>query len=200
MNAPAPRIEIPTLIGTATEIGIFFGRIRVGSDLYAVFQPPMAVARHAPAVWNGSRKRVDDAMSFSDGHANTVAMAKAGSKVAQFALDHELYIPSLDESDLQYRLFKPGTRENFCWARSGINMNADPQLEPYTPDFPKQTELADYRTGGAEAFEERLHWTSTQYRPNDVYAWAQYFGDGDQLNCLKGYELPFVLVRRELIR
>jgi len=200
MNAPAPRIEIPTLIGTATEIGRLIGRIRVGADLYAVFQPPMAVARHAPAVWNGSRKLVDDAMSFSDGHANTVAMAKAGSKVAQYALDHELYIPSLDESDLQYRLFKPGTTQNWCYARSGINMNAERQLEPYTPDFPKQTDLADYRAGGAEAFEEKYHWTSTQYRANVGYAWAQYFDDGFQSHYRKDNELPFVLVRRELIR
>ena len=200
MNAPTPRIEIPAVIGTATEIGRLIGRIRVGADLYAVFQPPMAIARHAPAVWNGSRSRVDDAMSFSDGYANTIAMAKAGSKVAQYALDHELYIPSLDESDLQYRLFKPGTRENFCWARSGINMNADPQLDPYTPDFPKQTELTDYRHGGAEAFAESYHWTSTQYRADVDFAWAQSFDDGIQDFFHEDFELPFVLVRRELIR
>lgn len=200
MNAPAPRIEIPTVIGTATEIGRFIGRIRVGADLYAIFQPPMAIARQEPARWTPSLKRLDDAMSFSDGHANTVAMAKAGSKAAQYALDNGLHIPSLDESDLQYRLFKPGTTENFCWARSGINMNADPQHEPYTPEFPKQTELAEYRTGGLEAFAEKLHWTSTQTRAYDDVAWAQYFDDGYQSYYRKGYELPFVLVRREIIR
>lgn len=44
------------------------------------------------------------------------------------------------------------------------------------------------------------HWTSTQSRANDAYAWAQYFDDGNQLSYHKGNELPVVVLRRVPIR
>jgi len=200
MNAPQPRVEIPSIIGTATEIGLFFARIRVGDATYALFQPPKASTAHAPAAWNISRDSVDDAFSFSDGYANTVAMAKAGSKIAQYALDHGVHIPALDEADLQYRIFKPTTEENECYARAGINLSAESPLQPYTPKFPAQTELASYRAGAEEAFGSNWHWTSTQYRAHSGYAWAQHFGSGGQDLCRKGGELPVRFVRREIIR
>lgn len=200
MNYAARNIEIPEVIGTQAELGVYFGRIRVAESLYALFQPPTAIAAGAPAIWNEDRKSVDDAFSFSDGHANTVAMAKAGSKLAQWALDNGMYIPSLDESDLQYRTFKPGTKLNDCWMRSGINLSAETPLQPYTPDFPKQTALEAYRASGSEAFPEGWLWTSTQSRAYGAYAWAQHFGGGDQFIFHKDFELPVRVVRREIIR
>ena len=200
MNAPESNIEIPTIIGTPTEIGFYFGRIRVGESLFALFQPPRAIAAHLPAAWNKNSELVDGAYSFCDGQANTEAMAKAGSKLAQWALDQGMYLPSLDESDLQYRAFKPTGAKNDCWMRSGINLSAEIPLQPYTPDFPKQTELEAFRKGGAEAFDAKLHWTSTQYRAFSAYAWAQYFGTGGQVLYYEHDEFAVRPVRRLLIR
>jgi hypothetical protein len=200
MNAPEAHIEIPAIVGTPTEIGFYFGRIRVGESIYALFQPPKAISAHMPAPWNENYELVEDAYSFCDGQANTEAMAKAGSKLAQWALDNGMHIPALDESDLQYRAFKPTIAENDCWMRSGINLSAETPLQPYTPGFPARTEIEPFRTGGAEAFLENLHWTSTQYRAHSDYAWVQDFGDGHQLNALKLNEFPVRAVRRLLIR
>lgn len=188
------------LPGTATEHGIFLGRIRVAESLYAIFQPPKAIAAQPAARWMPDDKRLDDAMSFSDGYTNTVAMAKAGNTAAQYALDNGMHIPAIDEMDLQYRLLKPTNQRNYCYMRPGININAEPPLHPYTPEFPAQTTLHDFKAGGPEAFEPVWHWSSTQSRAWDDDAWAQGFGDGGQGYYPKGHELPVRLVRRLIIR
>ena len=200
MNDAALNIEIPSVIGTTTEHGVYFGRIRAAGAIHALFQPSAAVAHIAPTVWNEDRKCLDDAFSFSDGYANTVAMAKAGSKIAQRALDCGMHIASLDESDLQYRTFKPTTTPNDCWLRAGINLNAETPLEPYVPELPAQTTLEAFRAGGPEAFPNDWLWTSTQYRGLSGYAWAQYFGYGTQYDYLKTNEFAVRLVRRVTIR
>lgn len=199
-TATQPQIEIPATLGVQTELGLYFANIRVGDNLIALFQPPKAIAFKESEPWNGSFDNVEDAYSFSDGYANTVAMARAGSKLAQWALDNGMHIPALDESDLQYRFFKPTTAENRCYMRSGINLSAETPLQPYTPDFPKQTELDAYREGGAEAFDPVWHWTSTQSRDWRTNAWAQYFDDGTQDACYEDYEFAVRPVRRSIIR
>ena len=199
MNAPA--IEIPAALGTLTELGVFFGHIRVAGALYALFQPPKEISERPAACWNISNDLLEDAMSLSDGYANTVALAKAGSQVAQWALDHDMHIPSIDEIDLQYRLFKPTATPNFCYMRSGINLNAETPLHPYTPDHPAQSPLESYRAGGPEAFDTNTwYWSSTQSRAWDDIAWAQRFEYGYQSNFFKDDELPVRLVRRVPIR
>lgn len=166
--------------GSMFEGDILLGRILVGGDTFAVLQPPKVLSEHAPTIWNESLKIVKGATSWCDGLANTKAMAKAGSKLAQWALDGELYIPSMDEQELQYRLLKPSTAKNSCYARSGINLSAQPPTYPYTPDFPKQTKLKAFREGGPEAFALEWYWSSTQSAAASDYAWVQYFGDGSQ--------------------
>jgi hypothetical protein len=49
-------------------------------------------------------------------------------------------------------------------------------------------------------FGAGYHWTSTQSRANDAYAWAQYFDDGNQLSYHKGNKLPVVVLRRVPMR
>ncbi len=158
--------------GTMFEGDVFLGRILVDGAIYAIFQPPKAVSEHAPAVSNESLKIVKGAMSWCDGAANTKAMNKAGSKIAQWALDNKLYIPAADEQELQYRILKPGTAKNWCYARSGINLSAQPPTYPYTPDFPKQTKLKAFREGGPEAFALALYWGSTQHAANSDCAFG----------------------------
>lgn len=174
------KTTIPTTPGAMFEGDVCLGKILVDGTLYAIYQPPKAISEHAATVWNESLKIVKGALSYYDGLANTKAIAKAGSQIAQWALDNKLYIPAMDEQELQHRILKPGTRKNWCYARSGINLSAQPPTYPYTPDFPKQTKLKAFREGGPEAFALAFYWSSTQHPACPGYAFGQYFDDGNQ--------------------
>lgn len=155
-------------------------KLALAGDVYALILPPLAKRFHEPAPWNESAKNVAGALSYNDGLANTLAMQKAGSALAAWALDNKLYLPSMDELELCYRYLKPGTAKNWCYARSGINVSAVPPTYPYTPDFPTQTDRKPFRAGGPEAFAEDYYWTSTQRPANADYAFVQYFDGGNQ--------------------
>jgi len=189
-------IKIPTTPGEVYGDDVCLGSILVDGFAYAIFQPPKAISEHAPAVWNESLKIIKGAMSYFDGLANTKAMAKAGSQVAQWALDNKLYIPSMDEQELQYRFLKPGTVKNWCYARSGINLSAQPPTYPYTPDFPKQTKLKAFREGGPEAFALAFYWNSTQPIAFPDVAFGQSFDVGRQGSSHKSDEYAVRAVRR----
>jgi hypothetical protein len=174
------KTKFPDKPGTEMDDGFAVARLNVEGTHYGLILPPKAASEHAPIAWNDSVKTVKGALSYCDGLANTKAMAEAGSKLAQWALDNKMHLPSLDELDLLYRHFKPGTEKNYCWARSGINLSAAPPTYPYTPDSPKQTKLKTFREGGPEAFELAWYWSSTQHAALSGYAWMQDFGSGGQ--------------------
>jgi hypothetical protein len=201
MNIPQQNaLWTPVAIGAPFEGGRLAGAINVGGSIYAIIEPPIAECLHPRIVWNRDRKLVEGAYSLHDGLANTEAMAKAGSELAEWALARKLYIPSVDELDLVYRTFKPSTIPNDCWMRSGINMNAMPPMHPYMPEFPAQTTIEECRAGGAEAIPAEWIWTSTQSRYDSVWAWAQDFAYGDQDSSRKGSEFCAVAVRRVFIQ
>jgi len=200
MNAP----ETPSILNTPLRTQFdggdrLAGFIRAGDTTRAILLPPKAERDHPAAVWNGSLKRVEGALSYHDGQANTVAMAQAGSAIATFALERGLYIPARDELDLVYRAFKPGTDDNWGY-RSGDNPSSVPPGYPHEPQNPAQCDIEDYRTGGAEAILEGWVWTSTQYAGYDAYAWCQGFRDGGQDRYHKDLEFAVVLVRSVIIR
>jgi hypothetical protein len=200
MNAPELIIPAPLALGSLLPNGDrYFARIRGPEGDYGVALPPIALRAHPAAPWNNHSKRVDGAMSYYDGLSNTVAMAKAGSKVAEFALDKGLYIPARDELEPAYRTLKPSTDENWCY-RNGDNPSSIPAGYPYTETDPAQTTIGGYRTGEPEALPEAWVWTSTQYARDDAYAWVQHFSDGSQYFILKSNDFEVVLVRRFPIR
>jgi hypothetical protein len=194
MNAPASRIEVPSIPGTPYGGGFFYGRILVGDHLFALIVAPKDGGEHDDAPWNKSLKAVTGAGSYFDGLANTRAMAEAGSKLAKWALDLKVngesdwYLPSRDELEILYRNLKPTIYENYEY-RNGDNPSSVPAGYPYTAKLPAQTAAEQFRAGGAEAVEEAWHWTSTQFAPGNDYAWAQSFDSGNQngfhenLNC-----------------
>lgn len=188
--------KTPETIGTMMDDCVYLGRILIKNKQFAIMQPPKAIAERAPEPWNDSYAMVKGALSYCDGLSNTRAMAKAGSKLAQWALDNGLYLPSIDEQDLQYRTLKPGTEENSCYARSGINLNSVPQGQPYTPTSVKQTKLKPFREGGPEAFEKTFYWSSTQLVSNSYDAWGQGFFYGSQGYYFKGTQDRARAVRR----
>jgi len=200
MNAPT---EVQTLIsGTPFAGGFFAGQIRVCDQVFGLIVAPKAEGEHDDTAWNKSRKRVEGALSYLDGRANTMAMAEAGSKLAKWALglriaDHDdWYLPSLDELEIIYRNLKPSADENYCWARSGINLSSVPPQYPYTPDSPRQTDVEAFKAGAAEAFEAAWYWTSTQYASGSEYAWDQDFAGGDQYGGHKSDAYRARAVRR----
>lgn len=202
MNAPAPSTILPA-IGALFEGGFFAGLIQLDDGTrYGLIVAPKAEGQHADTEWIDDYQAVPGAQSYNDGLNNTEAMAEAGSKLAKWARDLRIsgfddwYLPSQDELEIIYRNLKPTTRENYCWARSGINLSAVPPTRPYLPSSPVQTSADAFREGGAEAFDDVWYWTSTQHAANSDFAWSQSFDRGDQYGILTSDRLRARAVRR----
>jgi hypothetical protein len=189
------------LAGAPMMGGYFAGTFRIGDDFYGLIVAPRAVGDIA-AKWNASAASIPGADSYSDGFANTEALAAAGSPMAQWArsldIDGETdwYIPSRDELELMYRNLKPTTRENYCSFRDGDNPSSIPLGYPYTAALPAQTAVAEFRKDGAEALDASWYWASTQYSAYADSAWVQYFVYGYQRFYLKTFEGRARAVRR----
>ncbi len=177
--------KLPTVFGTPFEGGFFTGKFIMDGLMFALITAGNVEGEHKPVVWNKSLKRVSGAESFVDGFTNTEAMADAGSVLAQWARSLRIgsfddwYIPSRDEKEIQYRVFKPSTTKNWVY-RNGDNPSSYPPGYPYTENSPIQTIAEAFRSGGAEAFEQDWYWTSTQYASASGFAWVQGFDNGDQ--------------------
>jgi hypothetical protein len=198
-------------MGTMTELpaiheplagGFYAGTINVGGVIYALIVAPKAEGEHKNIAWNGSTKSVARALSYCDGRANTLAMAEDGSELAKWALalriggHDDWYLPSQDELEILYRAFKPTEEQNWCYARSGINLSAVPPTRPYTPEVPVKTVHEAFQAGGAEAFDAAWYWSSTQYASGSDCAWRQGFSYGGQYDGHKGIKLRARAVRR----
>jgi len=179
MNAPAPLITIPDIIGIAFAGGFYAGRYLEGDQLCLLIVSPKA-GDLGPAIWNRSLKPVIGAASYSDGMSNTRAMAEAGSKLAQqvLALDiggeTDWHLPARDQLELLYRHFKPTTYETYG-GRNGDNPSSVPPGYPYTAKTVLQTGFENFREGGADAFADAYYWSSTQHASLPAYAWCQHF-------------------------
>ncbi len=194
--------EITPILGTAMGGGYYAGRILIDGQAYALIVAPKAEGEREDVEWIDNVKSASDAKSYYDGLANTSAMAVAGSQLAQWARDLRIagaddwYLPSQDELEIIYRNLKPGTRQNYCYARSGINLSAVTPTRPYTPEHPVQTCAEAFQLGAPEAFELGWYWTSTQHAADSDYAWAQRFDDGIQYGFSTNNQFRARAVRR----
>ena len=201
MNAVAQAEKPSILIGAAFGGGFYAGQILVNGQVFALIVAPKVEGEHADSVWNKSTKMVEDAQSYFDGRTNTEAMAKAGSKIAQWALDLRIggcddwYLPSRDELELCYRNLKPTIDENWTH-RHGENPSSVPVGYPYTERFPLQTEAEAFQDGKPEAFDAGWYWSSTQYASDSDFAWYQLFNYGYQTSGLKDFINRARAVRR----
>lgn len=181
--------------------GIFVGLIQSNGQIRAIIASDKR--GRLRGQWGEYGQDIIGARSVNDGHANTLAMAEAGSAVAKQALALDIdgltdwYLPSRDEYELVYRQLKPTTQQNYCSFRDGENPSALPATLAYTPDFPAQTTVIGYRAGEEHALEAGWHWTSTQYSAGT--AWVQNFGDGYQYYGTKGNEYAVQAVRSVVI-
>lgn len=99
--------------------------------------------------------------------------------------------------ELQYRHLKPTTQQNYCWNRDGENPSSLPVGELYTEESPAQTTVEAFKAGGAEAFQPRWYWSSSQRSAYNAFGLD--FGVGVQYFTGKGYEFRVRPVRSVLI-
>ncbi|MBM1145608.1 DUF1566 domain-containing protein [Alcanivorax sp. ZXX171] len=188
------------IIGAAMEGGYFAGIINVAGTHYGLVVSPKA-GDLDPMPW-GELGQDISATSCCDGMANTVAMADAGSELAQairkLNLDgyDDWYLPARDEQEMLYRQFKPLAHSNAATFRDGDNPSSVPVGYPYTAETPPQTTVEVFQAAGPEAFEPRFYWASTQYSANS--AWLQCFALGYQHFDRKDGALRARAVRRVL--
>ena len=197
----APAVQLPE-IGQAFGGGFFSGITVENGQSFANIT---AGAEHElVGEWGKYGEKIDGAESVTDSRSNTEAMAAAGSELAQkvLALDiggfTDWAIPARDVQELQYRHFKPTSRENYCWNRDGDNPNSLPVGLLYTEELPAKTQLPGFAEGEPEAFQARWYWSSSQRSAN--YAFNVHFGGGGQDYGGKLNELRVRPVRSELIQ
>ena len=178
--------------------GYFGGIVRINDALHAIAWAPKAEGE-TKGAWLPSYTDVPGAASCFDSMANTVAMAEAGSAIANWARGLTIgghtdwCVPARDVLELAYRHLKPGDQENAESFRDGDNPSSVPAGYPYTEQTPAQTEVAAFRDGGDQAFDQAWYWASTQYSGD--YAWYQYFYYGFQDSYVKKSEARVRAVR-----
>ena len=192
-------------IGERFDGGFLNGLYVHGGFLKAQISAPKAEGgHHAPTVWHDSYELLADACDFVDGAAGTKAMAAAGSKLAQWAIDLRIdgrddwHLPALQQLERIYRMAKPTDEKNWQ-GNCGANPSSWPPTNVYTADLPPRTSLALFLPGASEAFEPVAMWSATQHPGFPSLAYVQYFGDGDQDWYRKDSEFGAVAVRSSII-
>lgn len=187
MNAPA-QIENRPAVGTPMAGGFFVGLLLVNGTRMAVIDA--GKEGEMKGAWGKRGAKIDGARSFSDGLANTDAMAEAGSQLAKDARALRIggfddwHIPAKDAQELQYRHLKPTDDDTCCSYMDGYNANSVPAGDLYANDPVVKTEIEAYREGGEHALDDAWYWSSTQY--SALYAFGQHFDDGLQGNNDEG--------------
>ena len=195
--------DIPTGPGTPFGGGFYAGRIAVAGAAFALIVAPKALGERGDLAWSGQSLPSSRPLSLCDGMANSEVMATAGHPAARFCRSLTLggagdwYLPARDELELLYRHLKPGPTPNYTYASraewwnpepgqfNGVDHNGNggnraslPAGRRYTTKIPGQTLAEAFRAGGAEAFEPRWYWSSSEFSP--VFAWMQSFDHGLQ--------------------
>ncbi|WP_458736978.1 DUF1566 domain-containing protein [Pseudomonas chlororaphis] len=199
----APAVNIPE-IGQPYGGGFFSGITRDPETGKRYLNITAGAEHELVGAWGEYGVKIKGADSFTNGRANTEAMAAAGSELAQQVLalrigGHDDWaIPARDQQELQYRHFKPTTEANWQYGRSGDNPNSEPVGLLHTEESPAQTALEAFQEDGVEAFRPRAYWSSTQ---RSAYtAFIMIFGGGSQFTSGKGNELRVRPVRSELLQ
>lgn len=192
------QVPHPVAIGAAHLGGFYGGQINVNGIVLGIIWAPKAEGQ-TKGLWLPSDTDLQDAASYCDSMANTVAMAEAGSEIANWARaltiggHTDWCLPARDVLEIGYRYLKPSARENWVF-RNGENPSAVPPTFPYTETSPAQTSVTEFQAGGGEAFDEAWYWASTQQSEGD--AWNQNFNFGYQLSYDKSFEARARAVRR----
>ena len=139
--------------------GYFSGEIVVNGERFALVVAPKAEGEKMDLEYKlKDRGTSDGSISDDDGFFNSNLINDANHPAAQFckslriAGHDDWHLPSRDE------LMR-------IWMALGPNRVNTPEL---------------FKSGAAEAFEERWYWSSTEYARDSYYAWMVNFLNGDQ--------------------
>ena len=185
----------PGAIGSAYEGGFYAGEIGVSSvATHYLVIGPLSTAQSI-LQWKNANSETPGADSVIDGPQNTADIVADGNSTvypaAHFCNDlviggfSDWYMPAQNELEVCYFNLKPKTQNNNT--SSGINPNAVPaSASNYTndPRVPDQTSAAAFQSGGAEAFADPSHWSSTNVAFSTA-AKRQGFYNGYQGNTNK---------------
>ena len=186
---------IPTRIGQKFN-GVYLAGInRIGNCAYLILVVPKSTecSVQFKTHWGGT----PGTQLVNDGWANTNAMNDSAHPAAQYCRSltvgghTDLYLPSRDELELCYRVFKPtncsndtyvtGTLSGNLRLATGTNRSSIPASSAYTETNPEQTIVTAFRAGSVEAFEtSNYYWTSTEFSNYTSFSLIQYFSSGNQ--------------------
>jgi hypothetical protein len=177
-------------IGDAFEGGFFAGYISHTDNSVAthgLIVAPSASGYNGKATlqWKTSDTSTAGTTSSFDGAINSANMNNASHPAAQYCEGLSIggysdwYLPARYELDIAYENLKPTTTSNnTSW---GINPYSVPERTVNrTAGAPAQTSIAAFQTGGAEAFVDARHWSSTEV--SATVAWLLNFLMGFQGN------------------
>ena len=210
---------IPTRIGQKFEGGYLAGINRIGNCAYLILAAPKSTecSVQFKTHWGGT----PGTQLVNDGWANTNAMNDAAHPAAQYCRSltvgghTDLYLPSRDDLELCYRVFKPTNRGNVtCPAgtMSGnlrlanwTNLNSIPTGAAYTASNPARTIVTAFQTGNVEAFDTiDYYWTSTESSFTTDGSLFQDFFNGNQdwhgkttVNRVRGVRRSQILLNDE---
>ena len=205
---------IPTRIGQHFEGGYFSGVIRSNDSAYLVLAAPKST--EGSVQFKTTYSRTSGIQLVNDGWANTNAMNDSAHPAAQYCRNlnvsgyTDLYLPSRDELETCYRVFKPTGRCNTTYTAgtfagnlslaTGTNLNSIPTGFEYTETNPTQTIVTAFRAGSVDAFDtSSWYWTSTESSANTNNSLIQLFSYGIQHWSYKANVLRVRSVRRVLI-
>ena len=205
---------IPTRIGQKFEGGYFAGVIRVRDSAYLVLVAPKST--EDSVQFKTTYSSTSGTRRVNDGWANTNAMNDVEHPAAQYCRSltvgrhTDLYLPSRDELELCYRVFKPTNLSNDTYdagnftgnlsLENGTNRSSIPTGAAYTETDPTCTIVTAFQTGNVEAFDtSSWYWTSTESSSFTYRSLIRYFSNGNQGWYLKTNVLRVRGVRRVLI-
>jgi hypothetical protein len=94
------------------------------------------------------------------------------------------YLPARYELEIAYFNLKPTTFNNSV--NDGINPYSVPaRASYYTTSAPPRTSLAAFQSGGAEAFVNDIHWTSTEISSTTA-RYSDWFNGSEANNAKTG--------------
>ena len=185
---------IPTRIGQKFN-GVYLAGInRIGNCAYLILAAPKSTecSVQFKTHWSGT----PGTQLVNDGWANTNAMNDSAHPAAQYCRsltvgrNTDLYLPSRDELELCYRVFKPTNRSNTTSGagafpgnlslENGVNYNSIPTGSAYTETNPASTIVTAFQTGNVEAFAVGWYWTSTEFSSTANGSLIQNFSNGNQ--------------------
>ena len=185
---------IPTRIGQKFEGGYLAGVIRVKDSAYLLLAAPKST--ECSLRVKTTYTSTPNTQLVNDGWVNTNAMNDVEHLAAQYCRSltvgghTDLYLPSRDELELCYRVFKPTNLRNYTYdactftgnlsLANGTNLNAIPIGAAYTKTDPARTIVTAFQLGGIEAFSWDWYWTSTASSSSTIGSLVQHFSNGGQ--------------------